>query len=808
MRWILLCWIGCAAAGMAADVTMVELTGKVVVADISRLGINLGGDSIWSGAILRKKRVEENFEGSLYRQCHSGELFEDGYATSTAPLAGWKRTQQMDHWKGAELIIISGGNKWQKRTVTEVTTRKIFPYSSTAKPVESIFFVFDEPVDISGKKEITAAMDAATRRKAFIVDPTRGVGALLQKLATDEGFYGMNPGVQVKGIKVSIGDVAEESFGQAAALMDGTKVMSWILGNQRYGNVNGTWHVHFRAKAKLGSPRLTIVPSHGSRETINLDDEWEKFEVQIKVSGVPEPEGPEDKPQLSIDFQSGGGQVLVDDVEIWMEGDENPTAFRDDVVNALKRYNPGVLRKLQMGGNTIESTIRPNLSSYRFQSSVFGWVGPLKQRNSKPYGLHEFYELCEHIDSEPWYCVPGTLTKKEVTFLMEYLGGPESAPGGQLRTELGHPEPWTKTFKNIHVEFGNEAWNGAGPFKGGGFNGPDYWNDLIAEGKASKHYEPNVLFHTAGQNFASGKSAQILRDAPNSDRHAIAPYMIQQFTPENAAHNDTPEKFFRWAFGFPIEVVKDRPDGMKQQGAVMEKTGVEFSIYEINYHITHGTGPVAPRNMLTAGIAGGVNMCNTMLMLLEEYGIRTQCLFNFLQYSYGHSPDLKAKNESVRLWGTAISTKAGSERFRPTWLASEMANHVLGGDLVETVHSGAQPRATGSGPYDRSGKTARMIDYEYDEIHSYGVVDGKRRGLILMNLSVDTPHEVKANFSGAVDGGATRWVLTGESLGANNDYENDKPQVAIKEDRLDEFKRGTLLSLPPYSMVVLQWHIK
>ena len=82
---------------------------------------------------------------------------------------------------------------------------------------------------------------------------------------------------------------------------------------------------------------------------------------------------------------------------------------------------------------------------------------------------------------------------------MEYLGGPPDTPYGRLRTELGHPQPWTKTLGAIHVEFGNEAWNNAGPYQVGGYNGEDYWKDLIAAAKASPYYTPKVIFHAAGQ---------------------------------------------------------------------------------------------------------------------------------------------------------------------------------------------------------------------------------------------------------------------------------------------------------------------
>ena len=69
--------------------------------------------------------------------------------------------------------------------------------------------------------------------------------------------------------------------------------------------------------------------------------------------------------------------------------------------------------------------------------------------------------------------------------LMEYLGGPATTKFGKIRADRGQEKPWTEVFKAIHIEFGNEAWNNAGAYRFGGFNGSDYWHDLIEQGKKS-----------------------------------------------------------------------------------------------------------------------------------------------------------------------------------------------------------------------------------------------------------------------------------------------------------------------------------
>ena len=78
-------------------------------------------------------------------------------------------------------------------------------------------------------------------------------------------------------------------------------------------------------------------------------------------------------------------------------------------------------------------------------------------------------------------------------------------------------------FEHLHVEFGNEAWNNAGPYQCGGFNGPDYWQELIRIGKESPHYRPNVLFHAAGQAANSWLNGGIMPRVANADCFGVDP---------------------------------------------------------------------------------------------------------------------------------------------------------------------------------------------------------------------------------------------------------------------------------------------
>jgi alpha-L-arabinofuranosidase len=771
-----------AAATRSDDgVTTIRLTDEVLVHDTMRWGINLGGDAYYSGGALVKKRARANFEGTMYRTCHFGPGSDvEGVSTWFRPREPWREVII-----GGQFTILSGPSKWTQGTVRDIGSRQ---YRHQGQMKSFDHFLLDRPLTVS--------------------EENPRIGIMIQRDRTHDGQLRSLDGYWCsKQNEISIGDVAADSFGCAALKLVGAKEKAhyrFATHYQRYGQTNGIWRVRFKARAVGGRPKLAIRPDRNWGEPVVLQPggAWEVYEEALNVDSVPEPTGAEDNPHLTFTFESTAGNLLIDDVEIWLEGDKNPTAFRDDVIATLKRYQPGVLRKLQMGGSTIENTIRPPLQSFAYASQPGSGTGPYESHITDPYGLHEMYELCEYIGCDPWYCLPGTITREEMRAFLEYIGAPADTGLGQLRAALGHPQPWTEVFERIHVEFGNEAWNNAGSYQCGGYNGPDYWNDLIATGKQSPHCTSGVVFHAAGQASYAGRNEGIMADCPIADRFSVAPYIIQKFSKDEVTrYYNTPDKLFRWAFAWPIRR-STSPDGAMYQNAELAKAvGMELSIYEVNHHITHGDGPLEARNELVTSIGGGLNVANNMLLMLKDHHLRTQCLFSLIQHGYNaHGIG------EVRLWGTALCMREGHERYRPTFLACATANRVIGGDLVATRHEGANPTFSAEGVF--SAQDAEMMK-DIPTIWSYAFQDGNRRGLILINLDTARARRVSVAFDGRVaDGQAQGWLLASEKISDSNEFEEPAPKVAVREATLDGFASGYTLPLNPHSLTALTWIVQ
>ena len=147
-------------------------------------------------------------------------------------------------------------------------------------------------------------------------------------------------------------------------------------------------------------------------------------------------------------------------------------------------------------------------------------------------------------------------------------------------------------------------------------------------------------------------------------------------------------------------------------------------------------------------------------------------------------------------------------RYRPSFLATEIANHVIAGDLVETTHSAGEPTFTAKGVlYRQWGQEPKVTEYgPIPAIRSYAFRDNHRRGLILFNFDAEQTHTVKLAIPGAVRGKtATAWRLAADSIAANNEYETGEPQVRIDEETINDFTAARQIDVSPDSMLVLQW---
>jgi len=334
-------------------------------------------------------------------------------------------------------------------------------------------------------------------------------------------------------------------------------------------------------------------------------------------------------------------------------------------------------------------------------------------------------------------------------------------------------------------------------FLAGGFNGPDYWQELFTRIKESEHYSSNVICMAAGQNYMSRMSKQILTDAPAADRYAIGPYQMHKLSASELVHWPEKQDFFRCALAYPFYTLKHSMPGQQE---VMKSTGKEFALYEVNWHLTGGdilpnTKNHDPKllewvNSFVTSVPGSVGHFNHLLSLMRDYHIRSQCHFDFGQARY----------YEIKLFGAVLNYKKGEERVRPSGLALSMINKAIFGDLVAADVSDAPTFfATGM---DIGGQKKRVDTAENPLITAFAFKDGDRRSLILFNMDLNDAQIVTLNLPKG--GKAVTQLLAPENYDDNNEFGNGDPTVAIQDGTL-ELQSKTEITLPPASIMTLVW---
>jgi alpha-N-arabinofuranosidase len=152
---------------------------------------------------------------------------------------------------------------------------------------------------------------------------------------------------------------------------------------------------------------------------------------------------------------------------IWVGEDSpipNTRGIRDDVVEAMKRISPPVVR--WPGGCFAddyhwEDGVGPRGDRPRTVNAHWGQV-----IDTNEFGTHEFIEFCRRIGAEPYICGNvGSGSPREMRDWVEYCNFSGDSSRSRQRAANGHPEPFRVKYWGV----GNENWG-----CGGNFDPEDY----------------------------------------------------------------------------------------------------------------------------------------------------------------------------------------------------------------------------------------------------------------------------------------------------------------------------------------------
>jgi hypothetical protein len=746
-----------AATGPSGGVTHLRVTSQVILPAVTRLGINLGEQTYYDSGQMTRNLLYRNpgFEGMAYRSILHCLSSGPSNCTDTRHSFTWPA----GFWDGASYEVLEGGAVGRKGSV-----------KASGPSGGGYGLTLDSPGASIGVGDWLAV------GKEFPGDPASGWWPQLS------GGAELEPERK---------DLSPETVGRQALRINASgpgqsvELKSYFdsMEGFTFVRLRGRYRLSFRAKGLTASKTIHVHVKriiNGNADYLEQDFQltpaWSDYHAEFTADEAAVPTGP-----VEAGFSVTGGSLLLDDVDLeQINGDTtNRTAFRDEVVQTLQDLKPGVLRLMSSHahlGSTVDNLLLPPLARQRPGFST--WQTTMEDI---PVGIPEFLELCQEVGAEPWVVAPTAMSADEARKLAEYLSGGPATAGGALRAAAGRREPWTRAFKTIHIELGNETWNGI--FQGETIDDPAAYGRRAdrtfrtfrsAAGEDARQFDLVV----GSQAANPWRSREVLRTAPSANSLAIAPYLMESVT-----HWGNDDELYG-----PLMAQSEQ---MSREGVVKATEaaagGRQLAVYEVNLHSTEGSASQAVLDRLTPTSAAGIAVTGHMLRMMRDHGVRDEMLFSLPQFRFK-----RADGSLVRLWGSVVEMGV-SGRERPQLQAESLANRAIRGNLVKVEISGENPTHD-----QREGNDGVRLNGVH-EIDAYGFQDGKSHSLIVFNYGLHLARRMSVEAPGLIAKSNPKvWRLVSSGPGANNE---DQLQVTVKEEKLN----GTELELAPCSMAVLEW---
>jgi alpha-N-arabinofuranosidase len=444
----------------------------------------------------------------------------------------------------------------------------------------------------------------------------------------------------------------------------------------------------------------------------------------------------------------------------------NINGIRKDVVEALKELNIPVLR-WPGGCFADEYHWKDGIGSYEKRPKMINvhWGGVVENNH---FGTHEFFELCELLNAEPYICGNvGSGTVQEMREWVEYMTFDGESPMSNLRAENGRVEPWSLKYFGV----GNESWGCGGNMK------PEYYADLyrryatyvrnfgnnkvfkIACGANSGDYNwTDVLMREAGR-FMDGLSLHYYTVPGTwSDKGSATEFNEEEWfnTMKKTLHMD--ELITKHS------TIMDKYDPEKRVALIIDEWGTW-------YNVEPGTNPgfLYQQNTMRDALVAGIN-------------------FNIFQQ---HCDRVKMTNiaQTINVLQAVILTEGCKMVLTPTY-------HVFN---MYKVHQDAELLSI---KID-AGEYAFGED-KIQQLSSSASIDSEGRiNISLCNLNPKEATQVKCDLRGTNKNSVSGKILTSSDMNAYNSFDkvnNIKPEVfegAVLKDNCLE------INLPAMSVVVL-----
>ncbi|MFZ4816425.1 MAG: hypothetical protein ACOYL5_17955 [Phototrophicaceae bacterium] len=451
----------------------------------------------------------------------------------------------------------------------------------------------------------------------------------------------------------------------------------------------------------------------------------------------------------------GTGRLWMDNPRIYNQNAE-PYALIPEAKQALLDYQPGVLRIWSGHTNTsLGQTLDAWLAPPGANSQQYDVNNGMSQPSY--FSLPEALQLVQEVGGTPWLIVNPSFSEQEWLQLIEYLAGAPDTPYGALRAERGQVAPWTEVFDQIHLELGNETWNGMflWTYAWDGSLGK-FANYFYGVAQSAPAFDADKLSFVLGGFLLTsdeyGYGQQAMRYAPQANRLGVTAY-IGGWDSVDVSGGDLEAKY-RNILTFTPQIFGVLSAQQAQSREQLAEQGVNYQLvtYEggPGYALPDPQNPFDPETeRLGKSLASATSTLEAFLYN-STLGFESQAYFSF-------APGAN--------WSSHTTVSKGYRAHVP-WLALQLRNQHCTGAMLATEVSNAPTvdlaAITGDNPFPAVN--------DLPLIASYAFRDERQLCLIVLSRSLDQAIPVTLNMANQVaSSGAMLYRLTGDPRHHNID---------------------------------------
>jgi len=455
----------------------------------------------------------------------------------------------------------------------------------------------------------------------------------------------------------------------------------------------------------------------------------------------------------------------------------NVRGIRTDVVEALRKIKVPVMR--WPGGCFADE--------YHWMDGI----GPREQRPSmvnthwggvvenNHFGTHEFMDLCEQLDCEPYICGNvGSGTVQEMSQWVEYLTFDGKSPMADLRQSNGRTEPWKMKYFGV----GNENWG-----CGGRMTAEYYVDEYRRYGLYARNYGDNKLYRIAcGARNDDYHWTEVMMAKAGSDQMLNGPYMdglalhyytsVERLPDGSRRGSATQFDEAEW-----IEIVSKglRMDELvRKHSTIMDKYDPSKKVAMIvdEWGTWYATEPgTHPRFLYQQNTMRDAIVAATSFDIFNKYADRVR-MANIAQ--------------TANVLQAMVLTQKEKMLLTPSY-------HVFG---MYAVHQDATLV-----PIDVQSETYAHAGYSVPAVSASASVDGD--GKLHITLSNANPHKdipVSAFVRGMTGGSVQGRVLQAAAMNTHNTFENPNQVQPKPFNGAKLSAEGLEIVMPKMSVVVLE----